>query len=178
MALASFSGKHMHLFLRKHADRLHEDVLEAVNATTTEEGEQSWCGRGAAALVEAGRAAFHRPASNWRPSPGASLTLRHARAMRPPLLGVPAEGGDVGAGLLGKVASLVGGGKGGPALAAQREGAEDDRVHVFTVASGHMCGGGGQQGMGWTAWRQQRSSDSSWRQRQQAGATCEGGAKE
>ncbi len=29
VAISSFAGKHMHLFLRKHADRLGEDVLEA-----------------------------------------------------------------------------------------------------------------------------------------------------
>ncbi|EFN52002.1 hypothetical protein CHLNCDRAFT_59065 [Chlorella variabilis] len=50
VAMSSFGGKHMHLFLRKHADRLSEDVLEA------EEGEPgkgslwskvtSWAGSG------------------------------------------------------------------------------------------------------------------------------------
>ncbi len=29
VALTSFTGKHMHLFLRKHPARLYEDVLEA-----------------------------------------------------------------------------------------------------------------------------------------------------
>jgi hypothetical protein len=33
VALSSFGGKHMHLFLRKHADRLREDVLEAPDST-------------------------------------------------------------------------------------------------------------------------------------------------
>ena len=36
VALSSFSGKHMHLFLRKHADRLDEDVLTEANATSAD----------------------------------------------------------------------------------------------------------------------------------------------
>lgn len=40
VALTSFTGKHMHLLLRKHPDRLHEDVLEAGGAEGAGERRQ------------------------------------------------------------------------------------------------------------------------------------------
>ncbi|KAL4422940.1 hypothetical protein ABPG75_009137 [Micractinium tetrahymenae] len=84
VALTSFTGKHMHLFLRKHPDRLHEDVLEAGGA----EGEE-------------GKGTLWSKVASWGKG------------------GPPAEAGATA---------------GVPASGS----AEDSRIHVFTVASGHM----------------------------------------
>lgn len=71
----SFAGKKMLLFLRKHADKIEEDVLEP-----STEGEGIW----------------------------------------------------------GKLGSLTGVKKKAEAHGSAVESADDDRIHVFTVASGHM----------------------------------------
>lgn len=90
VALTSFTGKHMHLFLRKHADRMEEDVLEAAGASSANGGGDGSEGKGS----------LWSKVSSWG----------------------------------GKAADAVAGA--GPEAADAV--AEDGRIHIFTVASGHM----------------------------------------
>lgn len=132
--MSSFGGKHMHLFLRKHADRLSEDVLEA------EEGEPGghctprW--RHAGTLQPASLAAC-RACGHWA-APTCflcyvpqALTASLALLCRHCCVGCAGKGS-----LWSKVTSWAGSGGGG-VPAPEGEG-ERETIHVFTVASGHM----------------------------------------
>jgi hypothetical protein len=140
VALSSFGGKHMHLFLRKHADRLREDVLQS----DEDEGQGVCGGGGEAGGPEAGWP-LQRSSLARQPKPNLPESSSHLCPGRaPPRLLAAGKGS-----LWSKVSSWTGGsGVAAPAV----EGEERETIHVFTVASGHMCV------MGGAGWPLQRSS--------------------
>jgi UDP-glucose:glycoprotein glucosyltransferase len=126
VALSSFGGKHMHLFLRKHADRLREDVLQS----DEDEGQGVCGGGGEAGGPEAGWP-LQRSSLARQPKPNLPESSSHLCPGRaPPRLLAAGKGS-----LWSKVSSWTGGsGVAAPAV----EGEERETIHVFTVASGHM----------------------------------------
>ncbi|KAI3430615.1 hypothetical protein D9Q98_005207 [Chlorella vulgaris] len=79
VAVSSFGGKHMHLFLRKAADRMAEDVLQA------EEGDEGGTGGGE------GKASLWNKVASWAGSSGGADAVGGVPATQ-------AEGGVQGAG--------------------------------------------------------------------------------
>ena len=120
----------MYLFLRKHADRLHEDVLEGGDSSGARAGP-------ARCFLFLSGVPCVLASSSWRRcstgkrlmSPSwAGFPLRRTRPARPALPPPPGAGES----LWSKLGSW---GKGGKPAARGKE----DTIHVFTVASGHMC---------------------------------------
>lgn len=145
VALSSFSGKHMHLFLRKDADRLTEDVLTG-NATGGWAPGELHCCRSSAAEFRLQVSAAPRivPASLPPPVPfgGSAPTQPPSHHAQHPPCPPFTDDGSKGS-LWDRVSAWRGGGSGkgsAPARLDAEAGAEDDRetIHVFTVASGHM----------------------------------------